>query len=310
MAERAKSRFRVKLEQFDDGDSVFVEATYFDNLSQPIESRYSTLLGKKYVSGTIKHSTSTSYFIEFEDGSSSTIAKSKVKRVMDNTETVNFDISVNLPRNDSQPQPQPTIPTTLAPANDPSLPTSEADILIHQEANSVIQSEVNSIVESEVNSHVEVGQEDRNEISEVVVASAANISTPTSAVTDEKNSQPSGKSDAPENKSRSDIVTPKQRKRRKIPDSATQIRTKKMKKCVNEDKHVLLSDALEECDEISDDEIDVVLLPPDNVDGDTDNECGNESELTDITLSKIAEVSGTIEINTSRKVTRWQNEKI
>ena len=248
MAERAKSRFRVKLEQFDDGDSVIVEATYFDNLSQPIESRYSTLLGKKYVSGTIKHSTSTSYFIEFEDGSSSTIAKSKVKRVMDNTETVNFDISVNLPRNDSQPQPQPTIPTTLAPANDPSLPTSEADILIHQEANSVIQSEVNSIVESEVNSHVEVGQEDRNEISEVVVASAANISTPTSA-------------------SRSDIVTPKQRKRRKIPDSATQIRTKKMKKCVNEDEHVLLSDVLEECDEISDDEIDVVLLPPDNVDG-------------------------------------------
>ena len=36
-------------------------------------------------------------------------------------------------------------------------------------------------------------------------------------------------------------------------------------------------DALQECNVISDDEIDVVLLPPENVNGNTDNECGNGS---------------------------------
>ena len=36
-------------------------------------------------------------------------------------------------------------------------------------------------------------------------------------------------------------------------------------------------DALQECNVISDDEIDVVLLPPENVNGNTDNECGNDS---------------------------------
>ena len=72
-------------------------------------------------------------------------------------------------------------------------------------------------------------------------------------------------------------VTPRQLRKRKAPDSAKQIRDKKLKKSpVYKDEFLLLSDAFQECDGISDDEIDVVLLPPENVDGDTDNECGND----------------------------------
>ena len=34
-------------------------------------------------------------------------------------------------------------------------------------------------------------------------------------------------------------------------------------------------------------ELDLVLLPPDNVDGDTDKEVGNGTELTDINFDQI-----------------------
>ena len=92
-------------------------------------------------------------------------------------------------------------------------------------------------------------------------------------------------------------VTPRQQRKRKAPDSAKQIRDKLKKSLVYEDEF-LLSDAFLECDGISDDEIDAVLLPPENVDKDTDNECGNDTELTDISLELVKEVSGTIDINT------------
>ena len=98
-------------------------------------------------------------------------------------------------------------------------------------------------------------------------------------------------------------VTPRQQRKRKAPDSAKQIRDKLKKSLVYEDEF-LLSDAFLECDGISDDEIDAVLLPPENVDKDTDNEFGNDTELTDISLELVKEVSGTIDINTSRKVTK------
>ena len=94
-------------------------------------------------------------------------------------------------------------------------------------------------------------------------------------------------------------VTPRQQRKRKAPDSAKQIRDKLKKSLVYEDEF-LLSDAFQECDGISDDEIDAVLLPPENVDKDTDNECGNDTELTDISLELAKEVSGTIEINTTQ----------
>ena len=64
-----------------------------------------------------------------------------------------------------------------------------------------------------------------------------------------------------------------------------QILDRKLKKSpVYEDKFLLLSNAFQECGGISDDEINVVFLPPENVDGDTGNECGNDTELTDILL--------------------------
>ena len=61
---------------------------------------------------------------------------------------------------------------------------------------------------------------------------------------------------------------------------------------------------------LSDDETDVVLLPPENVNGDTDNECGNDTELTNIFLGLVEEVSGTIEINTLCKVTKTKRNNI
>ena len=78
MGECVKSMFRTKIEEIDDGESVMVEAKYFDDLSQPEQLRHSSLLGKKYVVGKAKHSTSTSYLIDFEDGGCSLITKTEV----------------------------------------------------------------------------------------------------------------------------------------------------------------------------------------------------------------------------------------
>ena len=78
MAQHAKSRFCTKIEEIDDGESVMVEAKYFEDLSRPEHLRYSSLLGKNYVVGKLKQSTSTSYLIAFEDGGHSLIAKMKV----------------------------------------------------------------------------------------------------------------------------------------------------------------------------------------------------------------------------------------
>ena len=88
--------------------------------------------------------------------------------------------------------------------------------------------------------------------------------------------------------------------KRKARDSGKQIHDKKLKKSPVYEDEFLLSDAFLECDGISDDEIDAVLLPPENVDKDTDNECGNDTELTDISLELAKDVSGTIEINTTQ----------
>ena len=43
---------------------------------------------------------------------------------------------------------------------------------------------------------------------------------------------------------------------------------------------------------LTDEEVDLVLLPPDNVDGDTDNEIGNETELNDIPLERLERCLG------------------
>ena len=89
--------------------------------------------------------------------------------------------------------------------------------------------------------------------------------------------------------------------KRKARDSGKQIHDKKLKKSpVYEDKFLLLRDAFQECDGISDNEINVVLLLPENVVEDIDNECGNDTELTDISLELAKDVSGTIEINTTQ----------
>ena len=51
-------------------------------------------------------------------------------------------------------------------------------------------------------------------------------------------------------------------------------------------------------------------MPTENVDGDTDNECGNDAELTDISLRLVKEVSRNTEINNSHKVTKTKRKNI
>jgi hypothetical protein len=99
----------------------------------------------------------------------------------------------------------------------------------------------------------------------------------------------------------------KQRKSRRRP-SLNRIREKKVQSEGNE--FVYLQDALEECENLSDgEEIDVVLLPPENIDGETDDELENEEGIGGGKLSDIIEVSGKIEITTTRDATRTTKKK-
>ena len=71
-----------------------VEAKYFGELSQPEHFRYFSLLGRNYVAGKMKHSISTSYLIDFEDGGRSFIAKTKARKADPSLEDTE-DISSN-----------------------------------------------------------------------------------------------------------------------------------------------------------------------------------------------------------------------
>ena len=77
----------------------------------------------------------------------------------------------------------------------------------------------------------------------------------------------------------------------------------------NDTDKFLLHDAIGECDNILHKELDLVLLPPENVDGDTDKEVGSGTELTDINLDQIQEVSRIVEFSTTRKATRGRKKK-
>ena len=70
------------------------------------------------------------------------------------------------------------------------------------------------------------------------------------------------------------------------------------------DEFVLLQDAIDECDEYLGEEVELVITPPDNDDGDTDDEVGNDADLGEIHLDNAPEVSGRIEVQTSRKLSR------
>ena len=78
----------------------------------------------------------------------------------------------------------------------------------------------------------------------------------------------------------------------------------------NADEFLLLNDAFEEFEQMSDEEVELVLLPPDNVNGDTDNEVGNDAEVTETCLYSIQEAPETVEICTSRKTTRTVKKKL
>ena len=105
--------------------------------------------------------------------------------------------------------------------------------------------------------------------------------------------------------------TPVLQRKRKPTGSASEIRQKKIGKPMgNADEFFLLNDAFEKFEQMSDEEVELVHLPPDNVDGNTDNEVGNDAELIETCLDSIQEVSGTVEICTSRKTTRPVKKKL
>ena len=99
-----------------------------------------------------------------------------------------------------------------------------------------------------------------------------------------------------------------QRKKRRR-TSLQGVREKK-KNIDSDHEFTFLRDALDECETLSDSEdIDIVLLPPDNVEGDTDDEMGNEEIVGNCKVDDVQEVCGRIEIATSRSATRTSKKK-
>ena len=71
MADAAKKRVREKEYIFVIGEHVWVDGTYFDDLNQPAEERYSASCSRAF--GIVKRQLGSSYIIDFEDGSQTTI---------------------------------------------------------------------------------------------------------------------------------------------------------------------------------------------------------------------------------------------
>ena len=81
----------------------------------------------------------------------------------------------------------------------------------------------------------------------------------------------------------------------------------------HENEFLLLEDALQEANDASDDDemVDIVLVPPPNSsNGDTDTEQGDEETVTSNELRHVKEVSGTLEVHSSRSTSRVSKEKI
>ena len=295
MAKRVKSRLRTKIEEIDDGESVMVEAKYFDDLSQPEHLRYSSLLGKKLCGRESETFNFKSYLIVFEDGGRSLIAKTKVRRVepsLEDTEDTSSDkndkISFQIVKNvNTAVITNSVFQSTITSSENCITVSSSNQNSDVQPATTSTEISISSV--SDVSNHLSMPKPDVILQTDYVTdkPGPTNIDTPDSVsvpspdtlniVLYDSTITPVEKPEALDKWA----VTTRQQRKNNAPDSAKQIRDKKLKKSpVYEDEFFLLSDALQECDDISDDEIDVVLLPPENVDGDTDNECRNDTGLT------------------------------
>ena len=239
-------------------------------------------MGKIYVVGRVKHSTSTSYLIDFEDGGRSVIAKTKVWRAdpsLEDTEATSNDkadeISFQTIKNvntavktNSAFQSTTTSSEDCITISSPSNPNP--DVLP-----TTTSTEISILSASDVSNRLFTPKPDVVILQTDYVTDkpgSSNIGTPDSVSVpspDTVNIVLNESTITPEALDKW-AVTPRQQRKRKAPNSAKQIHDKKLKKSpVYEDKFLLLSDAFQECDGISDDEIKVDLLPPENVDGDT-----------------------------------------
>ena len=79
----------------------------------------------------------------------------------------------------------------------------------------------------------------------------------------------------------------------------------------SENEFLTLRDALDEADDIvSDEDVDVVLLPPANTsEDDTDNEFGDIDNSGMNTLHNVQEVDGTVVVQSSRDTSRISKSK-
>ena len=111
MAETAKRRTRLQPYNIEIGELVSVDGTFFDDLTQPVEQRYSTTLTNGRVNGRVKSKTQQSYTIRFEDGSTSSIPKDRVELVPflrkgDNVVTTSNEPEQSDSDNDADYQPE------------------------------------------------------------------------------------------------------------------------------------------------------------------------------------------------------------
>ena len=77
-------------------------------------------------------------------------------------------------------------------------------------------------------------------------------------------------------------------------------------------QHLLLREAMYEVEsaDAEDEELHVVILPPDNTEnGDTDVEAGNESDLEETSLGSVLEVAGTLEVQSSKQTSKVKAAK-
>ena len=245
MAKRAKSRFRTKIEEIDDGQSVMVEAKYFDDLSQPEHLRYSSLLGKKLCGRESETFNFKSYLIVFEDGGRSLIAKTKVRRVepsLEDTEDTSSDkndeISFQIVKNVN------TAVTTNS-VFQSTITSSENCITVSSSnQNSDVQpattsTEISISSVSDVSNHLSIPKPDvvilqtdyvTDKPGPTNIGTADSVSVPSpdtvNIVLYESAITPVEKSEALDKWA----VTPRQQRKNNAPNSAKQIRDKKLKK--------------------------------------------------------------------------------
>ena len=99
----------------------------------------------------------------------------------------------------------------------------------------------------------------------------------------------------------------KSRKRKSAKSLSSKLNKKQDFETSNKKAFRLLREALDALDSQNkeDEQVDIVLLPPPSQEnGDTDNEMGDKNNLNEISLNQVNEVAGTVEVQTSKQLSK------